>query len=922
MKKIFMLLTLLCMYASMYATAYYFNASTGNDSRSSTQAQSPTTPWQSIDRLNRFFPSLLPGDTVLFYRGQEFPGTIRVKKSGTAGAPIVISAYGSGSSLPAISGWSYPTGWVNTSGGIWKANCPTCKQELNTVLINNVPYAKGRYPNKDATNKGYLMYETFSGSNQLTDNELSGSPNWAGAEAVVRARRWTLDRDSITSHSTHTLQFVSGSDYDLEPGYGYFIQNSINTLDQFGEWYYERDTPKVAIYTGATNPSGYSIAVSTQDTLVALNHNDYIEFKNLNFTGANKTAIDLKEANHISIKNCYIRFPGKNGIEANELTNTLIDNCEFFYVNNIAINVPSPGSNYTTITNNLIEYTGTIPGMGQSGNLGYEGIVIYGNNNTLEYNTLDYIGSVGIEFQGSNLLFKNNVVNHFGLVKDDVGGIYTWRGNETTTTYTNRKIKGNVVLNGVGAGEGTNHPDYKATEGIYMDDNTHNVDITDNTVANCGNSGIFSHSSHELTIRKNTVYNNSRQLMLVQDHESGYLNYIRNNKITNNIFVSASVTQNVAEFISNENDISSFGTLDTNAYCRPLDDKLDIYSSYKIGTTYYQNQRDLAMWKAAYSKDAVSTASPYTYPAYTVTGPQPNKFSNSTFTTDTDGVEIYSATGSMSVAKVSSGGLDGGTAKVTYSSGSSSGVVSFSVGAFDASKQYILKFSLKSSVNNKTMNVYIQHHHSPYNRLSPISSCKISSSRTENEFLIEADSTDSDVSVIFEIDPTSTDLYVDNFQFYEATATMNNPNSYLLFEYNATKNNRTVALGSTNYKDARGTNYTGNITLLPFTSVVLFKQLSPKPAGITSTENEFNKFILYPNPASSTITISFEKDQSGPMTIQVIDLVGKVLVSEIKTLSAGEQIVQQDIASFAPGTYILKIQSGKAVSQAKFTKTN
>lgn len=630
----------------------------------------------------------------------------------------------------------------------------------------------------------------------------------------------------------------------------------------------------------------------------------------------------IKNGQNITIKNCYIRFPGVDGIECDNLTTTTIDNNEFYYVNNTAITIPSTAKcNYTTITNNLIEYTGTLPGMGQSGNLGYEGIVIYGDNNTLQYNIMNYTGSAGIEFQGSTVSFKNNFINYFATVKDDVGGIYTWKGTSTSTTYTNRVIDGNIILNGLGAGEGTNNSSYKPAEGIYMDDNSQNVSITNNTVANCGNSGIFSHSSHELTIRKNTVYNNSRQLLLSQEHTVGKGNYIRNNSVTNNIFVSKDITQLVAEMVSDSNDINNFGPSDTNSFCRPLDDKLVIHNQYIASGDYFENLKDLSMWQAAYSKDASSTKSPFTYPAYTATSPGTNKFSNQTFSSNADYVSVYSSTGTISKNWINAGGLDAGTAKISYSSGSSNGVISFAVGAIDVNKKYILKFSLKGSVNNKTMRVYLFQNHNPYDALSVSSTCKISSSRTENEFLLIPTTTDANATVTFEIDPSMTDLYVDNFEFYEATVSMNNPDNYIRFEYNATKNNKNVSLGSTNYKDAKGANYTGNITLSPFTSLVLFKQTSPRPTGIISQQNDANQFILYPNPVNNSLFISFMNEVTGQIAIQITDLSGKLIMRDTKTVTAGQPL-QFDTSALSSGTYILSVASEQGACYNKFTKLN
>src|SRR3954471_12415439 len=124
------------------ATNYYFSNSQGNDSRSSTEAQNPSTPWKSIDKLNSFFFSIKPGDQLLFKCGDVFYGAIKTTKSGTTSAPITFSSYGSGSK-PVISGLIKLSVWNYIGNGIYEsATLPTGAQ-VNMVLINSKQYAMG-----------------------------------------------------------------------------------------------------------------------------------------------------------------------------------------------------------------------------------------------------------------------------------------------------------------------------------------------------------------------------------------------------------------------------------------------------------------------------------------------------------------------------------------------------------------------------------------------------------------------------------------------------------------------------------------------------------------------------------------------------------------------------------------------------------
>src|SRR4028118_1971995 len=110
MKHLFTILFVFFLCSAQAAT-YYFSSVSGDDSRTSAQAQSSSTPWKSLSKLNAFFASLQPGDFVLFNRGETFHGSITVNKSGTSSAPITIGAYGEGS-MPVIHGWTVPGGWT------------------------------------------------------------------------------------------------------------------------------------------------------------------------------------------------------------------------------------------------------------------------------------------------------------------------------------------------------------------------------------------------------------------------------------------------------------------------------------------------------------------------------------------------------------------------------------------------------------------------------------------------------------------------------------------------------------------------------------------------------------------------------------------------------------------------------------------
>ena len=567
MKLIFSAL-LVCFLQNANAATYYFSSNSGDDSRSSTEARNSSTPWKSLSKLNSFFSSLQPGDQVLLKRGETYYGSILVNKSGTAGSPIFIGAYGSGNK-PVVTSLVTFSGWVSKGNGIWESYNSSLPSKINMVLVNGAEQEMGRYPNSNAANKGYLTFESHSGTTSITDKSLSSSPNWTGAEMVLRIRRWIIDRDLIKNHSGNKITYAKSSSYEPRDGYGYFIQNSIKTLDKFGEWYYNPSTKKISVYFGSNSPSSNTVQAATKDNLIYAPKFSNVVFDNLNIKGANASGVYIRNGGNIHLENCDIQYSGNNGVEALYHDNFKIENSTVAYSNYGGIYLGYSGDN-AVIRNNKITNTCTFSGMGASGDGQGIGIFTSGNGSTIEYNQLINTGWVGINFNGENVTIKNNLVDNFAITRDDGAGIYTYVGSKTVY-LKGRKLIGNIVLNGRGAPEGVRGDASYPAEGIYLDNGASGVELTGNTVGNCSNNGVYIHCAHEITMNNNTIFSsNNRQVALIQ--LAGHPK-IRNCNLTNNIFFSNTKAQNLVYSLSNTTDISSFGKFSGNHYARPSDNQ-------------------------------------------------------------------------------------------------------------------------------------------------------------------------------------------------------------------------------------------------------------------------------------------------------------------------------------------------------------
>src|ERR1035437_11036443 len=145
--KLIIFFVLLVFSVPSKAATYYFSSSIGSDSYSSIQAQNQATPWQTIGKLNSIMSSLLPGDLVLFKRGDTFSGTITVGISGSSGHPITFGAYGDRKSKVILDNRLTITGWVSLGGNIWEASNASLQSQPSSLFVDNKPMSLGRYPN-------------------------------------------------------------------------------------------------------------------------------------------------------------------------------------------------------------------------------------------------------------------------------------------------------------------------------------------------------------------------------------------------------------------------------------------------------------------------------------------------------------------------------------------------------------------------------------------------------------------------------------------------------------------------------------------------------------------------------------------------------------------------------------------------------
>jgi parallel beta-helix repeat protein len=802
----FFISILVCLLAVQQVSARnYYLSSAGNDTRNT--GVSTASPWKSIEKLNGQISVLSPGDSVFFRRGNIFKGSININSSGRAGSPVYFGAWGKGSK-PVISGLERISGWKNVSRHIWEAVCQACGTEFTNFIVNGKRQPMGRWPNASAPNRGYLKVKWASGNNRLISPDIPDPGRWQDADLVIRTNRWVLERLPILSSKRDTIT-TSPTSYDIDKEFGFFISNHPLTLDRQGEWFFDKHTKKILLFS-KTDPSKLMTEAAVEKALVRIEKQQFITIENLVFKGALHYAVSATGAGDIEIRNTEAVISGIDAIFFDHCNHTLFEKNKVGFANSSGLMFANCRN--TLIRNNDVGNIGLVPGMGSGGSsYNYSGIAIYGASNLLENNRIDSVGYHGLRFDGDSMTVRNNVISNFCMVKDDGGGIYTW-GEGNSTPEARRSIIGNVVFNGIGAAHGTDDTLRVSAEGIYVDDKCNNVDVIGNTIFKCGNVGIFIHNSSHVSIRDNVSYDNGIQFQLLSAGMP--LFPIHHCEAKNNTFVARKANQRVATFITDKSwqDIGTMGTLDSNYYCRPADPEMIILSSYKSCQYDVNKTYSLEEWKQISGRDQHSAGAPLHF-SYTIRRVFPErKLTYGFYNAGLDTWYPGETADSKTVAHLLGEGLKEGMNKWVIASTD----CAFKPGE---SNRFLLRFEARGSKPGEIIKANFK---TRDNQILYTREFRLDGQFRQNELLfIPTRRNEPFERVNFEFSDAESPAWVKNISFQEAEVTIPDPANHIFFVVNETGLPKTVLLGK-KLIDVAGKSAGSFIKLKPYASAVFF----------------------------------------------------------------------------------------------------
>ncbi|MGJ5642348.1 right-handed parallel beta-helix repeat-containing protein [Formosa sp. S-31] len=553
MKGYLSILMTILIYQCIYPCEVYYISNNGNDNN---DGLTPLSAWKSLDKLQIEIHKMPKNSEICFERGSIFYGSLTIENDS-----IFLSDYGDLANPPVITGFQTIANWEKYSQNIFKTKVEGISS-LNVVLVDGEFQNLGRYPNQ-----GYLNIMNAS-KNNIFDRNLN--ENWTGGDIVIRQTRWVLDKFSIKKQEQKTLYFENTGSYTPKKGYGYFIQNHLNTLDKNNEWYF--DGLYLYMFFENNNPYHYNIQIATLNNGLTLKGNN-LTINNIIIQGFNQNGIFADNTINVDVNYCDISFIGKNAINATSssylnISNTTSETCNNNFIEG------RWNANHATIKNCVIKNIGIFEGMGANGDGSYSGIYLIGNNSEIIENKISNIGYNGITFSGSKSICSYNNIKNTCMIKTDGASIYTYYYKLDSPPKQMQIFKNTIEFSGGADALGGINGEEDFSNGIYLDGYCNDVFVSENIVSQC-HIGFYTNSVRGHKIINNIFFDNRKYQAAIRQWYREALPY--SFEFNLNSLVSTQKSQLILSIHNPYFSINSnFIKLEENTYSYSFEDSLNL----------------------------------------------------------------------------------------------------------------------------------------------------------------------------------------------------------------------------------------------------------------------------------------------------------------------------------------------------------
>lgn len=417
-----------------------------------------------------------PGDTVLM-RGGTYHEAVTLPRSGTAGSPITFASFED--ELVTLSVGQVVTGaWTDEGGGVYSTSLSLSdvaavggRAGLTVFIDGSVgEEAHARDPS-DLLDASQRYSTNGASANNIDDSGLAAFPDghWDGAFVEAQTSDFTIEYRRVDSffkiNSGSIGRLVVDTPFSRTPRSGdhFLIWDSLNALDNDGEWYYadgdqlgDDAQPRLYLRTpGGADPSGFEIDVKRRDNVFEMADRDYIHIKDFTFRGGD---IDLAGSSNTLIQSVTFYATDRNlGPEGNSVRgliytgdNNVVRDSQFEHIYSLMIRLNGEGNQ---VINNRFQR-----GFGANGP---SAISLNGRGHLISHNTFTELGRSAIGgVAAPETQIQYNEFSKVAQLTFDVGAIYLINSSQGNT-----EIRYNTF----------HDIDGKLSNGLYLDNQTTDV---------------------------------------------------------------------------------------------------------------------------------------------------------------------------------------------------------------------------------------------------------------------------------------------------------------------------------------------------------------------------------------------------------------------------------------------------------------
>jgi len=784
----------------------YYVALSGNDSDGLT----PATAWTSLASLQSNIGSLVAGDTVAFQGGDEFFGTLAINAlNGALNNEVTFTSYGTGKAV--IKGSQSLTNWSDVAFDmqVWQAfvNGVNTGDFVGQVFQNGIPLNNS---SSDRVNR--FTITSVQSQTQFTSTDLIGEA--IGFTTVfLRTRQYAEYVRTITAFDNVTgiVSINSAPNQSMAAGDEFFVINDQVYLTGQLDWYIQSNGDFVFIRNAGSAPTNIT-AVLGNYTGITVTNSSYLIFDNLSIKDYNLDGINITTSNNISINNSDFIYCYAHGI-----VSPTGGNSSFININNCNVsnsnerNISSYAIN-TTVNNSLSEDNALTSNLTYLGIWNPIGIQIAGTESTISNSTVRNMGYNGITFLGINNTIEKNFVKDVSLHLVDGGPIYTFNGEGDFlgTGQTGSVVKDNILIQSDGL---VNRGG--SIFGIYMDDWSHGVSITNNTTIGA-KRGIFLHNTRDMTVTGNVMYDSDESgFSISEDKYDGAID-ISTIFTGNDILLQRNNYPNAPIRVTSTqaDNYNFFSSLDNNRYYGASN-----YVTALVQTTAtnfinsgFPREFSLSQWQTLIGLDVSSTFGV-------------DHWNNVELGTPTVLVALQDFAGGVGGWGNSGGTVVDGGGFLKYTPSSATSIFYNNSLRFDlvVGDRIYIEFDYKTNTDHNGRVAVIMTG-APNSSLGNRSFSATSTWRTFKQYYT-VDLTGVNYRVDFYSNHATAELDIDNWKVDKVTSAsdyLTVPLSHIAYNYSSSA--QSISIPSGTWQDFDGANYTGTILLQPYRSKILIKQ--------------------------------------------------------------------------------------------------